>query len=130
MLFATATLAARIERAECQIAADFAECARARHDDVLVEPIGGAAAVFAGRGAPSNKLAGLGFAGPLDEDALAAIERSFDERDTPVRVELSSMADPSVAATLTNRGYSLIGFENVLGLDLTGNSDRSPGTGR
>jgi GNAT superfamily N-acetyltransferase len=118
MLFATATLAARVERAECQIAADFAECARTRRDDVLVTPIGGAAAVYAGPGAPSNKLAGLGFGVPLDENALTAIERDFDARETPVRVELSMLADPAIAPALSGRGYALIGFENVLGLDL------------
>jgi GNAT superfamily N-acetyltransferase len=118
VLFATATLAARIERAECQIAIDFGDCARARRDDVLVTPIGGAAAVFAGPGAPCNKLAGLGFGAALDENALAALEAAFDARDAAVRVELSSLADPNVAHTLTRRGYSLVGFENVLGLDL------------
>jgi GNAT superfamily N-acetyltransferase len=119
MLFATATLAARIERAECRMASDFGECARRRRNDVLVEPIGGAAAVFAGPGAPCNKLAGLGFGTPIDEDALSAIERAFDARESPIRVELSAMADPSVASTLGQRGYGLVGFENVLGLDLT-----------
>src|SRR5689334_18576893 len=112
MLFATATLAARIERAECRMASDFAECARRRRDDVLVEPIGGAAAVFAGPGAPCNKLAGLGFGVPLDEDALSAIERAFDAREAPIRVELSTMADPSVAPMFSRRGYTLVGFEN------------------
>src|SRR5689334_9673949 len=111
MLFATATLAARIERAECQIAADFALCARARRDDVLVVPIGGAAAVYAGPGAPSNKLAGLGFGAPLDEDTLTEIECDFDARETPIRVELSMLADPAVAPALSARGYTLTGFE-------------------
>jgi GNAT superfamily N-acetyltransferase len=119
MLFATATLAARIERAECRMAFDFAECARRRRDDVLVEPIGGAHAVFAGPGAPCNKLAGLGFGVPIDEDALSAIEAAFDAREAPIRVELSVMADPAVASTLSGRGYRLVGFENVLGLSLT-----------
>jgi ribosomal protein S18 acetylase RimI-like enzyme len=119
VLFATATLAARVERAECRMASDFAECARRRRDDVLVEPIGGAAAVFAGPGAPCNKLAGLGFGVPIDENALSAIEGAFDARESPIRVELSAMADPAVASTLGQRGYGLVGFENVLGLGLT-----------
>jgi len=37
-----------------------------------------------------------------------------------VRVELSSLADPSFGALLTRRGYVLEGFEDVLGLKLPG----------
>ncbi|HEY7058962.1 MAG TPA: GNAT family N-acetyltransferase [Vicinamibacterales bacterium] len=118
MLFATATLAARIERAEYTVARAFAECARARRSDVLIAPVGGAAAIYGGPNQPFNKLAGLGFAEPVDADVLSAIERDFDAREAPVRVELSTLADAAVAPMLTGRGYSLVGFENVLGLGL------------
>ena len=119
MLFATATLAARIERAEYLLAREFAERARARRADVLIAPIGGAAAIFGGPDQPFNKVAGLGFVEPIDEAVLSSVERDFDARAAPVRVELSTLADPAVAPLLTGRGYSLTGFENVLGLELT-----------
>jgi len=119
VLFATATLASRIERAESLLTQAFAACAAARRADVLVAPIGGTAAVYGGPDQPFNKVIGLGFGEAVDETTLAAIEREFDTRRTPVRVELSTLADADVAPMLTGRGYALIGFENVLGLLLS-----------
>jgi GNAT superfamily N-acetyltransferase len=72
-------------------------------------------AVFAEPDSPLNKLAGLGFGGPLDEAELEEVERAFDERGAPLQVELSNLGDASVGALLTRRGYVLQGFENVLG---------------
>lgn len=120
MLFATTTMAARIERAEAGIARDFAERARALGRDVLIEAIGGTAAVYGGPGEPFNKLAGLGFAPGVDDEALARLEATFDARGAEIRVEQATLADPAVAALLTRRGYELIGYENVLGLALAG----------
>jgi ribosomal protein S18 acetylase RimI-like enzyme len=119
MLFATATLAARIERAEAGVAAEFATAARNRGKDVMLEPIGGTTAVYGGQGEPFNKIAGLGFGAPLEAHALAALEAKYDARNGEIRVEQSTLADPSVAIMLTRRGYELIGYENVLGLALT-----------
>ncbi|HET7695429.1 MAG TPA: GNAT family N-acetyltransferase [Vicinamibacterales bacterium] len=119
MLFATSTLAARIERAEAAVAAEFAAGARAGGKDVMIEPIGGTTAVYGGPGEPFNKIVGLGFAGPVDEAALAALEAKYDARAAEIRVEQATLADPSVAIMLTRRGYELIGYENVLGLALT-----------
>jgi len=110
-------MAARIERAEADTAREFGERARARGDDVLIEPIGGTHTVFAGPGQPFNKLAGLGFS-PVGERDFEALEARYDARSAEIRVEQSTLADPAVAALLTRRGYCLIGYENVLGLDL------------
>jgi ribosomal protein S18 acetylase RimI-like enzyme len=119
MLFATATLAARIERAESRLACDFAEAARHRRDDVVIRPLGGTAAIFAGPDQPFNKIVGLGFDEKIDLDVLEQIEREFDALRAPIRVEQSILADPSVASLLTSRGYGLVGFENVLAIELT-----------
>jgi hypothetical protein len=126
MLFATATLAARIEQAEATLITDFARPAQARrgHDQVLIHDLNGGTAVAAGPTAPFSKIAGLGFGG-LDEPALAAVEHEFGTRNTPVRVELPTLADPDIARRLTARGYRLIGFENVLGRSL-GNYQPDP----
>ena len=121
MLMAARTLAARIERAECETVLAYARQLRARGTDVMIRDIGGGAAVFAGPGQPINKLAGLGFSGQVDDAALAAIERDYDEREAELRVELATLADPSIGRLLTGRGYELAGYENVLGLPLDAN---------
>jgi GNAT superfamily N-acetyltransferase len=119
MLFATTTLAARIEATERDTVADFGRQARARGRDVLIEEIGGGVAVYAGAGQPFNKVAGLGFAGEFDERTLAQLEAQYDVRGGEIRVELATLAAPSIATLLTSRGYRLIGHENVLGMTLT-----------
>ncbi len=62
--------------------------------------LAGGFATFAGPGFPMNKVAGLGFAGPLDEGDLQAVEAAYAERACPVQVELSCLADPSIGAVL------------------------------
>lgn len=120
MLTASKTMAARIERAECQTVLAYGAQLRAGGADVLMHEIGGATAVFAGDGQPINKLAGLGFTAPLDESSLQQLESAYDARSAELRVELATLADPAVGVMLTRRGYELAGFENVLGLALSG----------
>jgi GNAT superfamily N-acetyltransferase len=117
MLFADVVLARRVEAAECRLSVEIAAAVRARPGtDVVSMPIGGGAAVFTGLGAPINKVIGIGFAGPVATSDLDAIEQAFAARQCPVQVELSTLADPSVGRLLTERGYRLVAFENVLGL--------------
>ena len=120
MLFADVALAARIERAECRLLTDsVAAVARRRvSSGVFVHELAGGVATYTGPDSPLNKLAGLGFGGPVDEEGLAGVERAFLERGAPVQAEVACLADPSVCATLTRRGYVLQKFENVLGCPL------------
>jgi len=120
MLFASASLAKRIERAEATLIADFGRTAARGPggDTVAITDFGGGVAVAGGPGAPFSKIAGLGFE-PIEESALAALEQVYAERSTPVRVELPTLADPEVGLLLTRRGYTLAGFENVLAKSLT-----------
>ena len=121
MLFASDTLAARIERAEGAMVAGAARrvAQRLPAGAAFVEPVAGGYAVFTEIGSPLCKVAGTGFGDPLDEDALAAVEDAYAERACPVRFEIATLADPSLGASLTARGYTLAGFENVLGRPLT-----------
>jgi ribosomal protein S18 acetylase RimI-like enzyme len=114
-LFVSCELAARIEAAECRLLRDGTAAFVRRGADCLVQPLAGGIAVFTVPGSPLNKIAGLGFSGPLDPAELAGIERACAERGMPVLVEVSTLADPSIAAMLSGRGYVLRGFENVLG---------------
>ena len=79
-----------------------------------VWPIGGSFAVLGERGSPFNKLIGLGFGEPIDATALEVIERAHASRHARLQVELSTLANTDVGRLLTERGYRLIGFENVL----------------
>jgi GNAT superfamily N-acetyltransferase len=87
-----------------------------------VVPISGGQAIYVGPASPVNKVIGLGFDADLDVEALEQIERRWGQRGEPVRIEMSILTDPSLGSALTDRGYRLHGFENVLGLAL----DREP----
>lgn len=100
--------------------------ARRRPDArVLVSPIAGGHAVFAGPGGPANKAIGVGFGASIDEAVLDAIEDEWRDRGEPMRFELATLADPSLAPLLTARGYRLTGFENVSGRPI-GDADAVP----
>jgi ribosomal protein S18 acetylase RimI-like enzyme len=119
MLFASASLARRIERAEATLIAEFGRTAARRpgSEHVVITDVAGGIAVAAGPGAPFSKVAGLGFE-PLDASALDALEKTYAQQNTPVRVELPSLANTEIGELLTRRGYRLAGFENVLGMSL------------
>lgn len=119
-LFASLSLASRIERAECSMLEGGVAAARSRDGGgrCFATPLAGGVAVWAGDGSPLVKVAGVGFAGPLSEAELAPIERAFFERGAPVRFELANLAEPSIADLLTGHGYRLKNFENVLGRSL------------
>src|SRR5262245_40044179 len=109
-LFCDIALAARIEGAE---AALMAKAARAAGG--FVQPIAGGAATFGGPGSPFNKVAGLGFGGVPSAAELDELERAFAARGAPVQVELAHLGDPAIGLLLSDRGYALTSFENVLG---------------
>jgi GNAT superfamily N-acetyltransferase len=131
MLFASVSLAARIERAEARLVADGATASDRRRPGrgAFALPLAGGFATFAGAVSPLNKVAGLGFAGPLDERELEAVEAAYAERACPVQVELSCLAEPPIGELLTRRGYALVGFENVLGRLLPLESAPAPADG-
>jgi GNAT superfamily N-acetyltransferase len=120
-LFCDTVLAERIERVETTL---IAEASRAAHrriaGDGFVMPIAGGVASFAEPGSPFNKVAGLGFRGAPSAAELEQVERAFSACGADVQVELSHLADPTVGAVLTERGYRLTSFENVLGLAVDG----------
>jgi GNAT superfamily N-acetyltransferase len=121
MLFADTQLAARIEKAECDLLRDCAAAIAGRRDaPVTVQPIAGGVAVHTGEGSPLNKVAGIGFGGVPTAVELDQIERRFAAAGAPVQVELSCLAQAGIASLLTERGYRLVGFENVLGRRLPG----------
>jgi hypothetical protein len=119
-MFADATLAARIDRAEARMCAHVADSIRVSRAQSrpLVLPISDGQAVYAGPSSPLNKVIELGSDADLDLEALERIEREGRDRGEPVRIEMSVLTKPSLGSVLTDRGYRLHGFENVLGLRL------------
>ena len=93
MLFADVALAARIERADCRLLGDCAAAAARRRPDsrVFFQELAGGVATCMGPGSPFNKLAGLGFAGAVDEEHLAGVEQAFAERGAPVQAEVANL---------------------------------------
>ncbi|MFG2196651.1 GNAT family N-acetyltransferase [Streptomyces sp. NPDC048639] len=121
-LFCDIELAERIERAEAQLITKGSEAAHRRKGDGtgFLKPMSGGVAAFAEDDSPLNKVAGIGFGGVPDAAALDEIEHAFADRGAPVLVELAHLADPAIGALLTERGYRLTSYENVLGLPLAG----------
>lgn len=119
-MFAGVETAARIERAECGLLVEHAQAIAAAHGPgrVYFQSLAGGVAMHSGPGSPLNKVAGLGFGGLVSDAELGPVERVFAERGAAVQVELADLGDPAVAKHLTQRGYALVGHENVLGLRL------------
>ena len=118
-LFCDTALAHRIERAETRLIVDAGHAAQARSGtDGFTIPIAGAVASFAEPDSPFNKVVGMGFAGPPDVDELEAVEKAYAAHGAPTQVELAHLADPAVGELLSDRGYRLESFENVLGIAL------------
>ncbi|WP_285659246.1 GNAT family N-acetyltransferase [Actinomycetospora sp. NBRC 106375] len=123
-LFCDTALAARIERAEVDLISTVSRAAAARSGIAgFVTPLAGGAASFAGAESPYTKVVGLGFDGVPTDDELAAVEQAYAAHGAPTSVELAHLGDPDLAALLSDRGYRLEGYENVLGLDLTTATD-------
>jgi GNAT superfamily N-acetyltransferase len=130
-IFCDVALAARIERAEAELIAAAGAAAQRRRSDTagFVIPIAGGVASFAEDGSPFNKIAGLGFEGMPSADALEQIEQAFAARAAPVQVELAHLGDPAIGAVLTERGYRLASFENVLGREVGETPERATPAG-
>ncbi|MEE8524225.1 MAG: GNAT family N-acetyltransferase [Thermoanaerobaculia bacterium] len=120
MPFTSVELAARVERAESRMIEKSARAAGRRRPEsqVFVDSVAGGVAAATVPGSPFNKLAGLGFAGALDPTELTRVEQEFIARGIAVQAEVSSLGDPSIVTTFSERGYRPVGFENVLGLHL------------
>jgi GNAT superfamily N-acetyltransferase len=121
-MFADSALAARVDRAEARMCAHIAGVVGAARSDARpsVLPISGGLAVYLSPASPVNKVIGLALDQDLDLEALEEVERQWADRDEPVRIEMSVLTDPAVGAALSERGYRLHGFENVLGIALDG----------
>ena len=121
MILADIDLARRIDGFEARGSKAIGEAAIRDDPDArpFVRCIGHGIAVYSGPNSPANKVIGVGFDGEPETSLLEEIERAYFERESPVQAEVSTLARPSVHALLTQRGYTLQGFEDVLGRALS-----------
>jgi len=124
-LFCDADLARRIERVEGQLIEAAARAAHRRTGSGkgFVIPVAGGLASFADDDSPFNKVVGLGFGGVPTATELDEIESAYAACEAPVQVELPHLADPEIGIVLSDRGYRLESFENVLGIALEDKDD-------
>ncbi len=121
MILADIEMARRIDGFEAHGSRAIGEAVMRRNPEAraFAAPIGRGYAVFSGPDSPGNKVIGIG----LDEDIAAGdleqVEQAYFSRASAVQAEVATLARPSVLATLTERGYLLQGFEDVLGRRLT-----------
>lgn len=111
-MFVTSAMARRIEQAEAEVAR--AVIAAARHaPDAFWRPFEGGAASYLRPDSPMNKVIGVGLDAPIDPAALSGLEAELRARGDVVRVELATVAAPASSVLLSDRGYRLLGFEDV-----------------
>jgi GNAT superfamily N-acetyltransferase len=123
-LFCDTELARRIERAEARLIADTSRATQARTGiDGFLIPIAGGMASFAEPDSPFNKVVGLGFDGVPSAEELDVIEKNFAAQGAPTQVELAHLGESAIGELLSDRGYRLESFENVLGLALDGDAE-------
>ncbi len=116
VVFADAALAARLERLSAAENERFARAASRAHpeDDAEAIWVAGGCAAFCTPGGPLNEVSGLGFAGPVLPAHIDRIEAFFARHGARVRVNVCPLADASLVAELSRRGYAVDGFENML----------------
>jgi len=103
-------LARRIELANAGINARSARSM----EGAAAEGFGGGWAIYAGQDSPMTHALGVGMSGPVDVAELERMEAFFRERGTAAVIDLSVLADESVAAFVRERPYRMLEFNNVM----------------
>src|ERR1035438_7281787 len=116
MLFSDLALSRRLERAEGDACAQFAEARRRLFPDSGAEWIecAGAYAVFDGINSPVTQTFGLGIFEELSAASLDVIERFFFDRGAHLLHEVSPLAGVAALDLLCARQYRPIEISNVM----------------
>ena len=116
MLSITHQLVRRLEAAEAE---DGAACVQAQ---TLLDPEAGATCepfssgylLYVGAASPLTHVLGLGFNGAITKDDVARMETFYRTRGAPVTVDVCPFADFSLVELLSQRGYAVSEFANVM----------------
>ena len=116
MILITDELAQRLEMAEAVDAAACAEAACCLDEArcAAVKSIGGAYLTFCGPASPLTHGLALGMHGPVTPEEIEEIEDFFVSRDAPVVLDVTAHSHPSLREALSERGYRVGEFNNVL----------------
>lgn len=114
--FADIDLARRLERTEARSNADFVEARSRAFPDrgAAWIDVAGAYAMFDGVGSPLTQTFGLGLFQEISAADMDALEEFFSSRGADILHEVSPIADKSVFALLSERGYRPVEFSSVL----------------
>ncbi len=130
-LFMDEALSRRLERAEGQVSASFAQTQQreAPNRGSSWRDFDGVTAIYDGATSPVTQTFGLGLFTPATPEQLGAIEAYFLERKAPVLHEISPLAGIATTALLVERGYRPIELSSVLVFDLAGLPSVTAGSG-
>ncbi len=114
--FSDLALSRRLERAEGRSNADFVEARAELFPDSGAQwiEVAGAYAMFDGVGSPMTQTFGLGVFDPVTHAEMEKLEEFFLQQGAQVHHEISPMADASLLALLTERGYRPIELTSVM----------------
>jgi GNAT superfamily N-acetyltransferase len=115
MIFADALLARRLEAGE----AAMARGTSVRPGSAVMDVAGGCA-IFVGPESPLTHAVGVGLNGAVGAAEIEKMECFFRSRGAKVSVDVSPLADPSFVTGLSERGYRVTEFNNVLARRLAG----------
>jgi hypothetical protein len=116
LILITDELAQRLESAEMLDAVGCAEAACKLDQDrcATAIPVAGGYLTFCGPASPLTHALGVGMSSPVTVEELEEIEAFFSSRDAPVTIDVSPHSDPSLREMLSERGYRISEFSNVL----------------
>ncbi|HKQ74848.1 MAG TPA: GNAT family N-acetyltransferase [Blastocatellia bacterium] len=114
--FSDLSLSRRLERAEARSNAEFVEARASLFPESGAEwiEVAGAYAMFDGVGSPLTQTFGLGVFDPVTPADMDRLEEFFRQRGAHVHHEISPMADASLLALLSERGYQPIELTSVM----------------
>lgn len=108
--------ARRMEAAEEYGALRYAQAVKPAHPDwgTAWEEFAGGHLVFVQRVSPVGRAHGLGFKGRLTPEDIAHVEDFYFSREADAQVDVCPYADPSLFASLNERGFQVAEFNQTL----------------
>jgi len=120
----TDALASRLEYAEAVDGAGCVDAACRLNRDIgaAVAGVAGGVLTFCGVDSPLTHATGVGMNGPVTVEEVDAIEHFFLSRGAAVAIDVCPHSDPTLRDILSQRGYRITEFSNVVVRELPAGS--------